>query len=339
MERTPLHVIVENRIPFIQGLLEPYATVAYLPPAEITADAVRDADALIVRTRTRCDAALLGGSRVRLVATATIGIDHIDTDWCATHGVKVANAAGCNAPAVAQYVLSALLRLANRPIEQYTIGIVGVGHVGSIVERWARNLQMRVLRCDPPRQAAEGGNDWSTLDRIAAEADIITFHTPLTTDTHHLADAEFLNKVRRHPIIVNTARGPVADTPALIDALESGQVHHAVVDCWEGEPVISDKLLALSAIATPHIAGYSIEGKLRATRMVLDAFSAHFGLPHIEMREHTPAPAAATVSARNLLASFDPTPLSTELKTHPERFETMRNEYPLRHEPGAGKID
>ncbi len=339
MERTPLHIIIENRIPFIQGLLEPYATVTYLSPAEFTADAVRDADAMIVRTRTRCDAALLEGSRIRFIATATIGTDHIDLDRCEARGIKVANAAGCNAPAVAQYVLGSLLRLANRPIEQYTIGIVGVGHVGSIVERWARNLQMRVLRCDPPRRAAEGGDDWYSLEEIAAEADIITFHTPLTNDTRHMADADFFARTRRHPIIVNSARGPVADTPALIAALESGQVSHAVMDCWEGEPRISDKLLALSAIATPHIAGYSTEGKLRATRMALDALCAHFGLPHIEMREQTPAPAARTVSARSLLASFDPMQLTSELKAHPDRFESMRNEYSLRHEPSSGKID
>lgn len=339
MGNNPLHIIIESHIPFIKGLLEPYATVTYLPQDDITPEAVRDADAIFVRTRNRCDARLLEGSRVQFVATATIGTDHIDLPWCASHGITVANAAGCNAPAVAQYVLSSVLHLANRPVEQYTIGIVGVGHVGSIVERWARGLQMNVMLCDPPRQKAEGGSGWSTLSDIARRADIITFHTPLTPDTRHMIDAGFLNALQRHPIIINSARGPVADTPALIEALRSGTVHHAITDCWEGEPEISRQLLALSAIATTHIAGYSIEGKKRATCMVLDAFCRHFGLPEITIAGGMPAPAPGTVSASSLIASFDPESLTAQLKSHPEDFETIRNTYPLRYEPHAGKID
>lgn len=339
MDHSPLHVIIESNIPFIKGMLEPYATVTYLPSADITPEAVHSADALIVRTRTRCDASLLEGSRVRFIATATIGTDHIDLSWCAAHGIEVVNAAGCNAPAVAQYVLASVLRLANRPIEQYTIGVIGVGHVGSIVERWARALQIDVMLCDPPRQEAEGGTGWSTLEEIAAHADIITFHTPLTPETRHMVDSQFLNSLRRHPILLNSARGAVVDTPSLISALENGLVHHAVIDCWEGEPDISRHLLKLSEIATPHIAGYSIEGKRRATCMVVKAFSRYFGLPHIEMNYPVPAPAPVTVSASSLLTSFDPAPLTEALKARPEDFEFQRNTYPLRHEPSSGKID
>lgn len=339
MDHSPLYVIIEKNIPFLQGVLEPYATVTYLPDSDITPEAVRRADALIVRTRTRCDAALLEGSRVKFIATATIGTDHIDLPWCAAHGITVANAAGCNAPAVAQYVLSSALRLANRPIEQYTLGIVGVGHVGSIVQRWAQALQMQVMLCDPPRRDAEGGDCWSTLDEIAREADIITFHTPLTPQTRHMIDSRFLSMLKRHPIIINSARGAVADTPALISAIESGQVHHAVIDCWEGEPDISRRLLEISAVATPHIAGYSLEGKLRASWMVVDALRSYFSLPEIALAEPMPAPAPPTVSAASLLRSFDPAPLTAALKAALQDFEKMRNTYPLRHEPASGKID
>ena len=143
--------------------------------------------------------------------------------------------------------------MANRPFSQYTLVIVGVGHVGYIVEKWAKAFDMRVLVCDPPRERAEGGDGWSSLDRIAAESDIITFHTPLTKDgddaTWHMADASFFDKLRRAPIIINSARGPVVDTEALIEALDSGKVSKAVIDCWEGEPAISTELLRRAAIA------------------------------------------------------------------------------------------
>ncbi len=344
MDNRPLHIIVESNIPYIQGVLEPYATVTYLPDADITPDAVRSADALIVRTRTRCDAALLQGSRVRFIGTATIGTDHIDLPWCAAHGISVANAAGCNADAVAQYVLSSVLHLANRPIEQYTIGIVGVGHVGSIVQRWAQGLQMQVMVCDPPREQAEGGQGWSSLTDIAREADIITFHTPLASDTRHMISAPLLSSMRRHPIVINAARGAVADTPALISALRSGQIHHAVIDCWEDEPNISLPLLELAAIATPHIAGYSISGKLRATAMILDALSDHFSLPPLlpnypgDLRSLL-APPALTVKASALLNTFDPAPITRALKAAPGDFERLRNTYPLRPSPSSSRPD
>ena len=333
-----MRIIIESHVPFIQGLLEPYASVSYLPSEAITREAVADADALITRTRTRCDAALLEGSACRLVATATIGTDHIDLPWCASRGVAVANAPGCNAPAVAQYVLASILRLTNRPAEQYTIGIVGVGHVGRIVERWCRALEMNVMVCDPPRQQAEGGDQWCTLADIAREADIITFHTPLDAETRHMANADFFASLRRHPMLINAARGPIVDTPSLIAAIESGQVHGTVIDCWEGEPRISRRLLELADIATPHIAGYSREGKLRATRMALDAVSRELGLPHIAMAEEVAVEAARAVTAPAVLRSYNPLEDTALLKARPERFEEMRDTYALRREVAEGKI-
>lgn len=327
--------IVERNIPFVEGLLEPYFTrVEYLESEDITPEAVKDADALLVRTRTRCDASLLSGSRVQFIATATIGLDHIDQAYCASHGIEAVNAPGCNAPAVAQYVMASILALANRPISQYTIGIVGVGHVGSIVERWARQLGMRVLVNDPPRQEAEsaGATEWSTLDQIAAEADIITFHPTLNPTSRHIVNADFLSSLRRAPIIINAARGPIVDTPALVDALDAGLVHHAVIDTWEGEPGLDPELLRRAVIATPHIAGYSLQGKIRASRMALDALSRHFGLPHIEMAETAPAGAAEKVSASAIAASYDPFADTALLKSAPDSLERLRNTYALRQE-------
>lgn len=327
--------VVERNIPFIQGLLEPYfSRVEYLESEDITPEAVKDADALLVRTRTRCDASLLDGSRVQFIATATIGLDHIDQAYCAAHGIEAVNAPGCNAPAVAQYVMASILRLINRPVSQYTIGIVGVGHVGSIVERWARQFGMRVLVNDPPRQQAEadGTEKWSTLEQIAAEADIITFHPTLNPTSRHIVSAPFLSSLRRAPIIINAARGPIVDTPALVEALDAGLAHHAVIDTWEGEPALDPDLLRRAVIATPHIAGYSLQGKIRATRMVLDSLSRHFGLPRIEMAETAPDGAAAKVSAAAIAASYDPFVDTAALKSDPSALERLRNTYPLRQE-------
>ena len=311
---------------------EQFGTVKYLAPEEISAERVQKADALFIRTRNRCDAALLDGSQCRFIGTATIGTDHIDLPYCASRGITAVNAPGCNAPAVAQYVMASILAIANRPIEQYTIGIIGVGHVGSIVERWARRMGMEALVNDPPRQAAEGGDNWSTLDEIAERADIITVHTPLDATTRHLLDDAYISTFRRSPIVINAARGPIADTDALIRGIDSGKIHHLVIDCWENEPDISRELLRRATIATPHIAGYSLEGKIRAARMVLDEFSRTFSLPHIEMPQSAPAGAASKVSPAAIARSYHPEDDTARLKDAPETFETLRNTYALRHE-------
>lgn len=324
-----LNIVVEANIPFIKGALEPYGNVRYLPAEAITPETVEDADALFVRTRTRCDAALLDSSRCRFVATATIGTDHIDLPWCESRGIEVANAPGCNAPAVAQYVFSSIAAVKGPDLSGLKMGIVGVGNVGSIVSRWAPQLGMRVMLNDPPRQLAEGGRGWCALDEIAAEADIITFHTPLDSTTRHIVNSGFISSLRCRPVLINAARGPIVDTPALIDGLIDGKVSHAIIDCWEGEPQISSYLLSLADIATPHIAGYNHEGKVRATRMALDAFGRHFGLPRLPMTEPEPAPAAATVTLDDITAGYDPMADTRALKASPTSFEALRNHYPI----------
>lgn len=181
MDMTPsgrkLCIVADERVPYLRGVLEPYAEVTYLPGDAIDAEAVSDADALITRTRTRCDSRLLAGSKVRIVATATIGTDHIDIPWCTSAGIATASAPGCNAPAVAQYVMAAILRRHPSP-SGLTLGIVGVGHVGSLVDRWARSLGMRTLLCDPPRARREGSSGFVSHETLLSGSDIVSYHTP-----------------------------------------------------------------------------------------------------------------------------------------------------------------
>lgn len=335
-----LNVIIESHIPYADHTIDRVSgvTVRRLPPEMITPESVADADALVIRTRTRCDEALLSGSKVRFIATATIGTDHIDKAACRKLGITVVSAPGCNAPAVAQYVLCSLLRLRERQaLANSTLGIVGVGNVGSIVARWASALGIKVLLCDPPRARSEKSDLFTDLDGLVLRSDIITFHVPLTYDgedaTYHMCDDRLLDLCRPGTLIVNAARGGVIDTEALLGHVRRGRIGRPVIDCWEHEPDISYELLELCDIATPHIAGYSVQGKQRATVMALTALGRFFGfevpgLPH-------PAGIPATVSASALLQSYDPVADTEALRgcRLPDGFEKLRNTYRLRNEP------
>lgn len=330
-----MKIIIEKNIPFIKGMLDNVAEVSYLAPDEINAAAMRDADALVTRTRTRCDASLLDGSKCRFIATATIGTDHIDLDYCRSHGITVKNAPGCNAPAVAQYVFAVIAKL--RGLDTgFTLGVVGAGHVGSIIVDWAKDMGINTLVCDPPRADAEGKEGFTDIEEIARKCDVITFHTPMTRDgkypTFHLLDRNLVDKMERKPLIINSARGPVTDTQALLYGLHSGKIGCAAIDCWENEPGISPELLDLAAVATPHIAGYSREGKIRATRMSLDSLTSYFGLPKVEMAEKVPEGAATGVTLASVSSSYNPLDDTEALKSSPESFEKLRNTYNYRDE-------
>ena len=340
-----MKVIVDDKIPYIREALSVMGVEAvYIPGSEITPTAVRDADALIVRTRTRCDAALLESSRVQFIATATIGYDHIDTGYCAAHGIRWTNAPGCNAASVCQYVQSALLLLQREQgitLSGATLGVVGVGHVGTLVVEMARSWGMRVLCCDPPR-AKRGEQGFVSLETIAREADIITLHIPLTKEepypTFHFADEAFFNSLQRKPYFINTSRGEATDTTALLHALKSGKIAQCIIDVWEHEPNINLDLLNRCYIGTPHIAGYSADGKANATHMSLDALSRHFGLgdvPNIE----PPLPSETTIHAGSreeaLLRIYNLHTDSKALKDAPSQFERLRGDYPLRREEQA----
>ncbi len=332
-----MKVVIESKIPFIKGVLEPVASVEYLEPGEITRRTVKDADALIVRTRTRCDAALLEGTRVGWVGTATIGTDHIDRQWCEAHSVKTVSAPGCNAPAVAQYLFAALHAL-DIDLAGKTLGVVGVGNVGSIVARWGKSAGMRVLFCDPPRALREGDDAFVDLDTIASGADIITLHVPMTRGgedpTYHLVDRQFMSRCLNRPLLVNAARGPVVNTGHLVEALDRGLIGGAVIDCWEGEPVIDRRLLNKALIATPHVAGYSLQGKQRATAMMVDAFARDFGIDPARLGPLPfvrPGQAPAELPAR-AIANYNIMDDDRRLRSNPEAFELIRNNYNYRSE-------
>lgn len=340
MQHNRPHILIESNIPFIRGVFDDIAYVSYLAPDEITPQSMRDTDALITRTRTRCDSRLLSGSRCSMIASATIGLDHIDLDYCRDNGIEVTNAPGCNAPAVAQYVFAAILSAWSvERLPSLTIGIVGVGHVGRIVENWARNFGMNVLLNDPPRAISEKTDAFISLDDIASRADIITIHTPYTTvgqyPTHRLFDDIRLRSLRRAPMLINAARGPIVDNDALCDAIDNGIVSHAVIDCWENEPAISRQLLEKAFIATPHIAGYSREGKLWASRMAAEAVARHFGLTLPVPAENVPMTPPAAVDAENITASYNPMADTEVLRSDPDAFERLRNHYYLRSEVTA----
>ncbi|MBQ9822604.1 MAG: 4-phosphoerythronate dehydrogenase [Muribaculaceae bacterium] len=350
-----MRIVVDSHIPNIRGCIEPRAEVLYLEPGDITRDAVSDADALIVRTRTRCDAALLGGSRVRFIGSATIGTDHIDLNYCSAHGITVRNAPGCNAPAVAQWVFCAIRAwMQARDIsttEDLTLGIVGVGHIGSIVARWGRQLGFTVLLNDPPRENAENmcmaENTEKTektermgtapdltflpLEELQRRCDIITFHTPLTRGgqwpTWHLCDQAFLDGLERCRLLIDAARGPIADNAAL-----RGWHGDIALDCWENEPSISRELLEKAVVATPHIAGYSAEGKQRGTAMMLEALNEFYGwdIPVPEIA--APATGAPDVTFDGIAASYDILADSAALKADATAFESLRNTYHHRPE-------
>lgn len=334
-----LKFIVESHIPFIKGVFEQAGVeVAYLDPADIDQAAVADCDAIIVRTRTKCDSRLLGQSRCKAVASATIGLDHVDTQWCEANGISVYNAPGCNAPAVAQYVLSSLACCGVDPAVS-TLGVVGAGNVGSIVARWAAGLGYRVMLCDPPRQERESGaTDFHSLGELTEVCDAITFHTPLTRHPHdyatyHMADSAFFNSLRRKPVVVNSARGGIVDESALLDAYAERRVSAMVVDCWENEPAINRELLGKATVATPHIAGYSRQGKIRATQQVVDAICRHFNLPRLTAdAPEAPAP-PEFISEKSLLGSYNPLADTDALRRGATSFESLRNGYALRNEP------
>lgn len=344
-----MKVIVDNKIPFISEAIEKIADkVVYLPGKDFTPESVKDADALIIRTRTHCNRELLQGSSVRFIATATIGFDHIDTEYCQEAGITWTNAPGCNSSSVAQYVQSSLLllqQLKGRNLSELTMGVIGVGNVGSKVVKVAQEMGMHVLQNDLPREDKEGKADFSSLQTLAEECDILTFHVPLYKEgkykTFHLGDDTFFQSLKRCPAIINTSRGEVIETNALLSALEKGVISDAIIDVWENEPDINLTLLNKVFIGTPHIAGYSADGKANATRMSLDALCCFFNI-RADYQITPPQPENPEITATNTMEAYlqmyDPQRDSEALKTHPELFEKLRGDYPLRREKEAYSI-
>lgn len=316
-------IVIDAHIPFLAGAVHnewPEVVLCSLEPDQINASSVRNADVLVVRTRTKINESLLKGSRVRMVCTATIGYDHIDTVYCASHGIRWMSCPGCNAQAVCDYIEEALREMDNVHGTMCnsvpTIGVVGVGHVGSLVAKMAERKGYKVLLNDPPKQIGV------SLDFIAQNSDIITFHVPLDKTTHHMCDAAFLSKCKPGAVIINAARGGVVDEQAL---LASG--HPFVLDTWENEPNIDSNVLAKAQLASMHIAGYSVQGKRNATQMCLDAIAEQFALKPIDISQYPYDGPVESVKNSNehWLAAID-----KQLKSNPTGFESLRKSYPLR---------
>ena len=315
-----MRIIIDKGIPFLEGVFGSGITALHLPPEEITSETVREADALFVRTRTRIDRALLEGSKVRFVATATIGIDHIDQAYCQEAGIHWVSCPGCNAQAVCDYVEEAISSMKSDKTE-LTVGIVGYGHVGKLVAQMAEKKGYKTLISDPPLGIGEA------LQTIAPLCDVITFHTPLTHEgkypTYHLCDANILRLCQPNTLIINAARGGVIDEKALCDILtEKGQLSTAI-DCWEGEPEINKTLLNMVDLASFHIAGYSIQGKMRASEMCLHAFCEFFSLPILSINKKV-VPLHGDSEKGWLLR------ITEQLKATPSHFEQLRKQYRLR---------
>lgn len=355
-----MKIVCDEKIPFLRGVFEPYSQVVYLPGKSITAEAVKDADALIIRTRTICDRDLLEGSTVKLIATATIGYDHIDTRYCESEGIIWKNVPGCNSSSVQQYTVSVLCTLAKRhalSFEKLTLGVVGVGYVGSKLAAAAEALGMKLLLCDPPRARKEGQEQFVDLDELVRRSDIITLHVPLSTEgsdaTWHLFDSERIASLRPNQILINSSRGAVVDNRALKDALKAGRIKAAALDVWENEPEIDRDLLGLLSVATPHIAGYSADGKANGTAAAVQAVASFLGLPLTDWQPEAiptaPQSMCFPLDARDrsiqevlceaVLHTYDVSEDDARLRKNPEHFEILRGDYPVRRDFSAFSIE
>ena len=278
-----MNIVADENIPFAREAFERLGDLVTVNGREITRDLVRDADALIVRSVTRVNAELLEGTSVRFVATATIGFDHVDVEYLRRRRISFASAPGSNANSVAEYIIAALLVLAMRGgfrLEGKTIGVVGVGNVGSRVVRKAKALGMRVLENDPPIQRQTGDPRFLPLGDLL-DADVLTFHVPLTRTgaepTFHMINDTLLNQLKPGAILINTSRGAVADSESVLRSAESKRLGGLVLDVFENEPEINPALVERADIATPHISGYSFDGKVNGTVMVYGAACDFFG--------------------------------------------------------------
>ena len=340
-----MKIVADTAIPFIEGVFEPYAEVRYMQGGDIGKADLLDADALLVRSRTRCNADLLEGTTVKMLATATIGTDHIDLDWCKEHGIFVQNTPGANSGGVMNYVFSALYGAAARksiPLAGSTMGIVGVGHAGSRVEQMARHLGFKVLLYDLPRAESEGQAEFSKLDFLLENSDIVTLHLPLTEESRGMADAAFFDKMKMGAFFINTARGELVSEDALMAAIP--KLGPVIIDAWNHEPNINQTLMSMVDIATPHIAGYSYQGKQRSTSAVVRSIARFFSFkplfdffPQTDVKELEAVKldlTGMTQGQRAALFQYN-YPIFTDdfmFRMAPENFETLRADYRYRRE-------
>ena len=354
-----MKIIADDKIPFLNGVFEDICEINYLPGAQITNEVLKDADALITRTRTKCNEKSLQGTTVKMIASATIGFDHIDTKWCEDNNIKWTNAPGCNAESVKQYIASVFGMLVIEKgwvLKGKKIAVVGVGNVGSRIAKLAEGLGMHVYKVDPPRARTEKNEQFYELKEIVGDMDIVTFHTPLNKEgedkTYHLCNDELLSMMKETTLVVNSSRGEVIDGNALNKALAEEEIAAAVLDVWEKEPEIDKELMNMVWISTPHIAGYSLDGKANGTMMSVQAISREFNLGLDDWEPNNiPLP-------KNNIIDIDCTYLSDEqvlanafvqtyaikeddirLRMKTNEFEKQRGNYPIRREFKAFEVN
>jgi erythronate-4-phosphate dehydrogenase len=347
-----IKIVADDKIPFLKGVMEPYADITYLPGRLIGNEQLKEIDALLIRTRTKCTENLLKNTRVSFIGTATIGFDHIDTRYCENHQIKWTNAPGCNSSSVQQYIAAALLKMSGDfqfSLKDKTIGIVGVGNVGSKVAKLAKILGMNVLLNDPPRARNEGDKSFVDLDTLLKESDIVTVHVPLNIvgqdKTYHLFNDKLIRCMKKGAWLINSSRGEVAETSSVKRALCLAKLGGVVMDVWENEPDIDNELLDKAFLATPHIAGYSTDGKANGTSIIINDLCRSFNLPLTDWYpEVIPQPhiREITIRAKNrdpediireaVLNTYNINEDDTKLRFSPSDFEKHRDEYQVRRE-------
>jgi erythronate-4-phosphate dehydrogenase len=347
-----MKIVADYKIPFLNGVFEPFADVVYLQGNKIKKSDLIDADALITRTRTKCNQELLEGTSVKFIATATIGFDHIDAEYCKKNNIAWANAPGCNSGSVQQWLMAALLYYAKEDgidLTTRTLGVIGIGNVGSKIVKFAENIGMRVILNDPPKAEKEGTCGYLSMDSILRESDIVTFHIPLNKSgkypTFYMVNEGLLGRLMPGSIFINSSRGEVVDTQALRYAIDSGKLAGALLDVWENEPEIDSKILDLASIATPHIAGYSMDGKANGTAMSVSALSKFFNfpltdwfpdeLPSREIMQYTidaKKKSYQSVLTEAVLRTYDIMADDKALRSNLSEFENLRGNYPIRRE-------
>jgi erythronate-4-phosphate dehydrogenase len=349
-----MKITVDRNMPLAPEAFATLGEVQVVNGRKLTADDLKDTTILAIRSTTKVKPELLEGSNVKFVGTATIGIDHLDIPYLESKGIHWVYSPGCNAQSVAEYITAALLQLAtqyNLPLKDQTLGVIGVGNVGSLVVKQACALGMNVLLHDPPRARKEGNASFCELEALLAASDFVTMHVPLETAgpdaTHHMADERFFQQMKPGAMFLNAARGAVVDTPALIHALDGNQVRAAVIDTWEGEPTIPLALQERVAIGTPHIAGHSYEGKANGTMMVYAAACRFLSKsPTFDPEPYYPKPRVPAVpypQTGNDVERYhaivkqvydimgDDTRLR-EAKDDATAFDQLRRNYPIRRE-------
>jgi len=354
-----MKIVADANIPFVKECFSSIGEVTVVGGREITLDVVADADALLVRSITPVDEKLLAGSKVRFVATATIGFDHVDIDFLRRNDIGFTSAPGSNANSAAEYVIAGLLDIGQRyalDLEGRSIGIIGVGNVGSRVAKKCAAMGMAVYLNDPPLQRQTGDAKYLPLEKLF-NCDFITFHTPLTFEgpdkTYHLADEKFFKSLRQRCVFINASRGGVVDSSALKSAIRSGRLRAVVLDVWENEPDIDIEFLKMVDLGTPHIAGYSLDGKIAGMIMIYKAACEYFAVePKFDLEDFLPEPAVPELKVNPNIASDQDALLSAVQKIYRidkddtrlrrvldkpaenrgEYFDSLRKNYPIRRE-------